>query len=341
MRRFCLQVFLLILIACAFSAPEWAYCQATAPASTLNLNISDQNINTLEKQLSLLTRQKQNLTKERRKLMEQLKDLNREIKKLKAEKDLGFFSERKLQTLLPEHQQVSRKIEKLDAAMDTNREKRRGIKKKLEQIYEIRISKAVKALSKEKNRDKQIAIVHEYFTLKDKARKYRLATSSTSGIGDFSVELDPMDGLREINDKIALLQDRIVRLQGVIKEIDKKIRTLQREKKLAEEMHQMIEERNLFEEGVKFMPSPRTLPVRRPEDGGTGTDGGDDQYDEAGVHLSPLASDAPGGRNMMLSAIDKEIKRLKQEKKFLKQVIDELLAKISEFTKKARELSGQ
>jgi chromosome segregation ATPase len=299
---------------------------------------SEAQIQNLEKRLLELDKELKNLSRERRKLKSQLKELNRDIGKLKAQKDRGFLSNAKLQSLLADQLEVSKKIEGIDEKIRGLKTQKTRLVKRLQRAFESRIDAVVRAMDTEKDRNKSLELTREYFRLREWSRKYRPTTPTESDLGAFSIVLDPLDGPREISEKIDQLNDRISKLQQIIRAIDREIKRLEKEKNLAEEMQQMVEERNLFEEGVVFAPSPRALPVRpdTPEGGSEGDAG----YNEAGVHTSPVESAAMGGRGFMVNAINKEIKRLQEEKKALKAVILGLQKKIKEFREEARRISA-
>ena len=246
----------------------------------------------------------------------------------------------KLQKLLANQLEVSSDAQKIDARINTNRDKRESLRDRLRRAYDEKLRHIVRRMDLEKNREKALGLSKEFSELRKKARIYGNTPKSEPGLGAFFIKLDSLDGAREINEKIDLLNDRVKNLRSIIRQIDKEIKRLKEERNLAKEMQQILEERNLFEDGALFAPSPRTLPVPAPEDGeaggGTSDSTGDDK---AGVHTSPAEGIATSGKAMMFDAINKEIERLEKEKEYLKKVIEELIIKIGQFRQKIRSIS--
>jgi len=320
--------------------PLWpALAQTNLSRATINITASDAKIRTYEKRLETLEKEKTELSRDIRKLRSQLGALSKDISKLKAQKDRGFFANARLQRLLANHLEISQKLEKIESNLQINREQRLNLKNKLRQVYDSKISQIVQSLTREKDRGKQIHLVHEYFRFQERAKRLKASSGADRSIGDFSIELDPLDGPREITEKINMLQDRVSRLEMAILQIDKEIARLKEKRALAVEMRQIMEERNLFEDGVRFSPSPRTLPVRTSpgQDGSSGSDSG---YDEAKVHTSPVSGEGSEGGAYNVGAIDKEISRLEREKIGLEKIITGLKKKIKLFKSKVKEVSG-
>ena len=320
--------------------PRLALAQVTHNKSAISITASDAKIRAFEKRLEVLENRKLELSRKLRKLKAELDDLSKGISKIKLDKNRGFIANARLQRLLAKHLEISKELEKAESELNRNRESRIKLIKQLRQVYDAKITQIVESLNIEKDKAKQVDLVHEYFTLLEKAARFKTSSTSDSALGNFSIELDPLDGPREINEKIDLLNDRIERLELIIKQIDKEIARLKEKRALAIEMQQMMEERNLFEDGVRFLPSPRTLPVRPSGGGDTNGSGSDSGFDEAGVHTSPVSGEGAEGGAYMIKAIDKEIIRLNNEKKELKRIITGLKEKIRLFKEKAREVSG-
>lgn len=300
------------------------------------------NIKLLEKKLDDFEKQMESHQRERRRLLSQLQTLGRDIEKLKSDKTRGFLSNVRLQKLLASHLELSNQLESLEKQIKDNQGDQEKIKTQLWDQYNNLIHKAVESMEKEKNKNRSIALVQEYFRLLEVSKKYQPKTAADIKFTPFIFVLDPLDGPREINEKIDLLRDRIKKLQQLINNIEQEIDRLENEKNLSQEMSQMIEEGNLFEEGVLFAPSPRLYPVKRPE--GSGIDDGSgnadaQSYNEAGVHTSPVDNESTTEGGRILSAFDREIKYLEKQKTYLNQVIRELEEKVKEFMRKAKERS--
>lgn len=320
---------------CAVNAQTSPYQGAGGVAA------AESKIKTLEKRLSTLKKEKQALSRQRRNHLAELKDLGKQINKLKANKNRSILAEVKLKQLLPKHLEVSRLVERDERRIKQNQRYRLRIKNEILLAYDFLIVQTVSEMDKEQSRSRQLELVRRYFTLRQSAQKLRPSKKPDTDSGPFSIQLDPLDGPREIKIKTDRINDRIVKLLETIKQIDRMIAELRKEKALAEEMRSMIEERNLFEDGIKFAPSPRALPVRRPDDTGVSDPGGaDGDIGEAGVHTSPLEVEGASGRSFMLSAIDQKIRSLETEKRFLENVIAGLQKTLKEFEQKAKDLSA-
>ena len=343
MKRTAVISLLMALCLIASGAIGPAYAQAIKRSSSTTGISSDAQIGILEKRLERLDKLNEEQTRIRQRLMTQLSELGRGIEKLKANPQRGFLADVKLQRLLSEHLKLSKEVEKTEVEIQRNREGRLFIFGQLRETYDKRLAEVVHAMTHEKDRNKALALTHRYFQLREKLKRYQTQPKPDSDLPGFKVKLDPLDGPREINEKIDLLEDRIRKLQELVKKIEKEIQRLKNEMNLAQEMRQMIEERNLFEEGVLFVPSPRGLPVRRPDEAGTEDSSGSTEesgFDTAGVHTSPVETENVDGRASMANAIKIEINRLNSEKAFLQNVILRLKQEVKQFRKKAKEVSG-
>ena len=330
-------VAILLLLAYLTVAPPLV--RSDAFAQTAAQNSVDQRIRSLEGFLAKNTKEVKTLTHERLKLNLELADLSAQIEKIKSDQNASFMDKMRLKRLLPEHLELSKKLEALDQRIGALTKRGDRVREKLVSAYDEKIAATAQAMTREKNRDKALHLVREYFELLEKARQHR--TAADIDMAGFSVTLDPLDSYQKVSEKISLLRDRAAKLKNLVKQIDKQIKRLRTEKSLATEMQQMIEEGALFEDGVIYSPSPRSLPVRRPDERPDDT-GADDTtgFDEAGVHTSPLNAGQGGESAVMLDSIRKEIRRLEQEKQSLLRLVKMLEAKIREFEKRARELRG-
>jgi chaperonin cofactor prefoldin len=331
-----------LLLAAAMLLPTAttvSYAQTTIP-TTARFNLAGQ-VKVLEKRLERLEKKFEELSRSRRRNGNQLDQLTREIQRLKSDADRGILSDMRLKKLLSQHLEMSRKLEKVEESVENNRKDQAVTRGHLVRAYEERMASLVSEMTREKDRSRALELTREFFEFRKKADAYRTVPDKTGEIAAFSIELDPLDGPREINEKADLMRDRIARLEGIVKQIDRQIERLKKQAELAREMRQMIEEGNLFEEGVKFAPSPRALPIRRPDEGSTsGSDSDSSNYDSAGVHTSSLLdSDRNADRAVRTDAIESEIDRLENQKKFLLKVIEDLKRKVKEFGRKAKEVS--
>ena len=319
--------------------------QGTKRERTVSGISSDAQIRLFEKRYDQLVKERKDLLRIRHRSMGLLEELGQTIEKLKADRNRGILGNVRLQRLLSQHLEMSRKVESFEIDLQRNQENIERLTEQLREAYARKMTQVVEAMTLEKDRGKTLALAREYFRHRERVKKYQSATRPETELAAFSIDLDPLDGPREINEKIDLLKDRVRKLKQVVKQIDREIERLRNEMSLAQEMRQMIEERNLFEDGVLFAPSPRVLPVRRPDDPGDGSgdpgassdDGG---YDAAGVHTSPPGGEATTGRASMINAINKEIQRLETERRILLNVIEGLEKKVKQFSKKAKEVGG-
>lgn len=305
----------------------------------VSTSVTEVQIRSYEKQLVDVEKDYQYLARQRRRLIARLDELGRDIQKLKSQKERNFFEKRQLQKLLANQLEVSKEAQQLDTRIKNNRNQKENLRTQLRFAYELKLKHIVRRMDQEEDRGKALELSKEFSNLREKARLYDKTPKSEPGIGAFFIKLEPLDGVREINEKIDLLNDRMKNLQSIIEQIDKEINRLKNERKLAREMQQILEERNLFEDGVLFAPSPRTLPIPKNEDGGSGSDATDSSSDKAGVHTSPAGGVSASGKAMMFDAIDKEIARLEKEKEYLNKVIAELMKKVDQFRQKIKDIS--
>lgn len=249
-----------------------------------------------------------------------------EIEQLQSS-DPGMIGRMRLDDLLAQNLEVSRELSDLAQQMAAN-EKTRGAKREeIYQAYTAEMETIVRQIRQTRDKKKAVDLAHMFYELRQRREPWRTAVAvGGRNFSDSVVEEDELDGPEELELKAAILDDLIAKVRLAIKQLDRQINRLKREYKLSNEMDSMIDEMNLFEEGVRFNSEAN--------DGSTSLPETED------VHLPPLeVGKQPGGEDRQYSgAIMKEIRKFEAEKKVLEELTADLSAKARKLRARAEEL---
>ncbi len=293
-------------------------------------------IKVLKSQYKALTGRHKLLLKDQRELLSQQNKLADEIEKLQ-DSGPGILGRMRLERLLAENMRLSQELNEVAKSLSDNdkaRDRKRGA---VYRAYSTEMEVTARKMRQTGDRKRATQLAHRFYELRELRWQWRTARTVEADFSRLVVKVSDLDGPKELTAKAQILDDLVRKIRAAIREIDKKIKRLRREKKLGEDFDTMVKEMNLFEEGARFLRRPdegdRTDPDEAPQA----------DADESGLHVPPLdptAKMAPGADRADKS-IQAEIKRLKHEKALLKKLAGDLAAKAKILRRKADELRAR
>ncbi|MDP8224866.1 MAG: hypothetical protein P9L99_16015 [Candidatus Lernaella stagnicola] len=312
----------MVMFLVALFAPSGAAAQN-------RIDVDTSTIRLLKAQYGALAGQHRLLLKQQRELLRKQGDLADEIEKVQ-DSDPGILGRMRLERLLAENLDLSNRLNEVAKSMAANEEARVSKREALFRVYTTEMERVARKLRHAKGRKDAKNLADRFYELRQSRRKWRTARTVESDFSRLIVEENDTDGPDELLAKAEILSDIVRKIRDAIREINRDIMRLQREKKLGEDFDTMVKEMNLFEEGARFM--------RRADEG---RDDGDEavqpEVDDSGLHVPPIDSSeqAPPGSVRAGRSIEAEIKRLKAEKKLLEKLAGDLAGKAKQLRLKA------
>ena len=325
--RFWPRFVLLIAIAvvCDWCAPESGRTESTDPDPVQRLKIEYRE----------LAGQHEELVRRQKSLLAEQREVADEIEKIKAS-DPGWLARMRLERLLARNLEVSRQLVEIARRLAENERRRLKLQDRIYHAYTLEMERVVKLLKRTANKKQAADLARRFYELQVRRQRWRSPTAIETDFSLFEVEVDPLDGPEELIAKAQLLEDLVTKIKAAISRIDKRIDRLRREFRLTSEMRDMVREMNLFQEGTRFHTGGRgdARPTEPTPEEPVVPD------EEPGVHIPPLASDqgdVPGADRETVS-IQREIKQLEAERKYLVQLAVQLSAKAAELRRRANQM---
>ncbi|MCZ7582149.1 MAG: hypothetical protein M5R36_01780 [Deltaproteobacteria bacterium] len=210
------------------------------------------------------------------------------------------------------------------------------------------MERAAEAITATKDRDAIVRMTKYFIALRDARETYRSSDRLNVDEEFLSVTAEPDDTAADLAAKLDLLNNRLGRVNALIKTIDGQIGALKQDLDLSNQMRNLVNEYNLFEDGVVFTPGPRSVDSDRENDAGgpsAGEGGAEplptEDIDRAGVHISPIEGlGADRGAESMTFSIEEEIERLKNLRTYMEQVRRKLADQIDKIRRAIRAKGG-
>lgn len=319
--RSLLAIAMLIAVALVCSAPA-----AAAKADPPHVKRLIEQYRAFEAQKSLLKKKKNILLTEQNKMAD-------EIEKIKAE-DPGLLGRMRLERLLARNLEVSRQLDDTEKGLERNRARRRELKKKIYFAYTAEMETTIVRMRETKDKKAAADLARRFYNLQQRRDPWRSSAYVQQDFSLFKVKIEPLDGPAEILHKADILDDLVAKIRTAIRRIDQRIKVLQRELRLGGEMRDLVSEMNLFQEGVRFHTGGSALPrVLDPEE-----EEPEEPVEESGMHIPPLAaeSDSMPGADRATLSIQRESKKLLEERQYLVRLSAKLSAKAADFRKIAK-----
>lgn len=289
----------------------------------------------LKRQYRALAAEYRQLERQRKKLLDEQGSLADEIERIKSSEP-GIFSRMRLERLLDRNLEVSRGLDEIARKIAGNERRRIALRKKVYQAYTSELERVVELLKQTNNKKLAADYARRFYELRRRRQKWRSPTTVETDFSMFEVESGSLNTADELRGRADLLDDIVVKIREAIKRIDQTIERLGRELRLTREMHEMVRQMNLFEEGTRFHTGDRTMPRSvepTPEEQV-------EPEEESSAHIPPLASDQGGvpGADRVTSSIQQEIDQLEKEREYLVTLAAELSSRAAELRKKAKQM---
>jgi hypothetical protein len=324
----------ILLLIALLTALLWAGTSlAAAPTGDA---VDPPTVRNLKAQHKALVLHYRMFVKRQRRLLSQQSDLADQIESLQDD-DPGILGRMKLERLLAENLELSNRLNEIAHELSANEKARELKRAAIYGAYTTEMETAARRLRQAADRKQAANLADHFYELRQQRERWRGAATPETDFSRLIVDEDPNDGPKELLAKADILSDVVTKIRGAIRVIDGRIKRLQRERKLGDDFDTMVKEMSLFEEGARFL--------RRPEDGAGGDD--EDQptteTDESNLHVPPLDPTQAGapGSDRAERSLSAEIKRLKEEKKVLKKLADDLNARAKALRDKARALRSR
>ncbi len=308
-------------------------------AITLCAGISwgeNKQIASLQEEIDSLEKRQDQLELEKRALISESDTLAGRIENLKKEedRDIGIIDEYRLKRDLRRSQELTERIETLDADIEAANMVIAEKKRVLKQVCDAEISLILEKLvaSSKEETEHLLGRLRELRTIKEGLE----LTEEPAWVEDLRAEeiaIEEGDNSERIKEKADLISDFVDKLQGRLRLIDQRIKELEKEKRSEEKIREFVRELSIFDEDM--------LATRRLE--------GAEPFElEESAQQVPVAQQVPGrsaadrsaaGWVISTDEIEREIGELRKESGRLTRKSSDLSRKAEEFYRKADELS--
>jgi len=299
---------------------------ATAVAAAETDEFRDSpNVRNLKLQYEQMHHAYRGMVSRQQQLLERQNRIADEIERLQSS-DPGVIGRMRLDDLLAQNLEVSRELSDLAQQMTANEKARRAKRDAVHQAYTVEMETIVRQIRQTRDKKKAVELAHKFYELRQRREPWSATVAIKRDFSDSVVEEDELDGPEELELKAGILDDLVGKIRLAVRQLERQINRLKREYKLSNEMDSMIDEMNLFEEGIRFESAE--------EEGVVG------QPDSEDVHLPPLeVGKQPGGEGRQYSgAVMREIQKLEAEKKVLEELAAELSTKAAKLRARADKL---
>ncbi|MCB1152275.1 hypothetical protein KDL45_01405 [bacterium] len=269
------------------------------------------------------------LRQERNALDLESRRLAAEITSIKSQKDPGFLERRRLERLLRDSQQIASQLQSMTERLEALEEREQNATRRVYAAYSTEMEKLSEAIAKEKRRSDMVEMTRQFILLRQNREKYRPPEANVERYDFLGVETPENLTRDQVVATIDLLIQRKYRVRAIISNVETEIKELKKELDLSRQMETLVQENNLFEEGVIFSNQPRS-PVDRPDDG-TNVDSGEP------VHVSPITGSDSEGGGTMTGGLQQEIERLQGVLKYLRDIVRRLDEQILQLRDRLRQ----
>ncbi len=228
-------------------------------------NLLAQEIVSLEKELARLDSLIEQQSNLRTILIRDLAAYAKEIQDLKAKESRSYFQQQRLERLLKDSQDVTRKIEKIDSQVQSLQNAYVKNANRLVYLYDAEISKRLKQLENQKlesTRQRELLAEIERLRLRAEATKEKIGESKIMNLKIPRLAIEADDSPKQIEQKADLLKDQEDKLRATAARIEKQTADLKKEMELKSRMSDLMTDLSVFDQQEEAMGNVNTFDVQ-------------------------------------------------------------------------------
>ncbi len=206
----------------------------------------------VEKRLAGLLKEKRDLETRSESLAEEIADL-----KMKSGDGLSIFNRYRLDAKLRESKEMADKLQECESEINAARKDYRELAVSLDRLYTKSINDLLAQFGQTITND-MAGKLSELYSLRNSWRE-KVPERSTGALILFDVQLDSLDGPREIREKADLVRDMEEEVRTKRQLLEKKVNDLKDEKKIREKMGDFLQEVTLFGDRERGRRDDQTL----------------------------------------------------------------------------------
>lgn len=312
-------------------------------------NLLAQEIVSLEKELARIDSLIQQQNNQRTMLTRDVAAYAKEIRELKAKDSRSYFQQQRLERLLKDSQDVTKKIEKIDSQVQSLQNSYVKSANRLVYFYDAEISKRLKQLENQKlesGRQRELLAEIERLrqraeTAKDKIGESKIITHKIPRLA-----IEPDDSPKQIEQKADLLKDQEDKLRATAARIEKQTTDLKKEMELKNRMSDLVTDLSVFDQQEEALGNVNTFDVQDLT-GGAGPTTPDGQFGEGagrGEIGKAIEQSLIFGQkdfdfsNLSPEQLEDVIANLKKQEQRLKAQADSLAQQAETFYKAAQDV---
>jgi hypothetical protein len=238
----------------------------------IKLSAQESAIVSSEKELTRLEEAMLQTGNQRTALTRDVAAYAKEIDNLKAEKSLSYFQQQRLERLLKDSQDITRKIEKLDSELQSLQKSYVRTGNKLVALYDAEISKNVKQLENQQlasGRQRELLADIERLRVRSESVKERFRETKIAAHKIPRLQIEADDSPKQIEQKADLLKDQEDKLRASATKIEKQAKELKGEVELRNRMNDLVTDLSMFDQQEEALGNVNTFDVQ--DIGGDGT----------------------------------------------------------------------
>lgn len=205
----------------------------------------------LEAEFARIEQRIQEIEQAREPLLQQARAYAEQIRELKSKDKLNYFQHQKLEGLLKDSQDLSSRIEDLEANLREGRQAYAKTGRELMAAYDDEIRQNLKQLEKESTsaaaRQAQLEQIST-LRLKKESVQSRITPENQQKIQITKLDIEPDDSPRQIEQKADLLKDQEDKLRAYADRLKSKTQELQKELNLRTRINDLVTDLALFDQ---------------------------------------------------------------------------------------------